>query len=140
MTTSFWVSQSDSSLAGLLTGLLGVRASPGVVFSARFHFTLGVKLWLSFSLFPSSLSFSLSPLAWPPPPRSSVQEQVWRGSQCSHFSCRMAQWNVGGVTHCWGVNCWDVRQWLIFNPLHTRPQQMTTCTEAKQGMRRDQDN
>lgn len=45
-----------------------------------------------------------------------------------------------GVTHRWGFRCWDVKQWLIFNPLHTRPQQMTTCREAKQGMRRDQDN
>lgn len=41
MTISVWVSQSSSSLAGLLTGLLGVRSSPGVVFSLH---SVGVKL------------------------------------------------------------------------------------------------
>lgn len=38
--TSVWISQSGSSLAGLLIGLLGERSSPGVVFfSACFHLT-----------------------------------------------------------------------------------------------------
>lgn len=109
--------------AGLLTGLLGARSCP-VVECLSCH-SGGVKLQLIF------LSSCPSSFLSPPPPKFSKPAStsqnlcpragVWRGSQCSRFSCRMVKdWNVGEscVANVLDVN---VRQWLIFNPLHTRP-------------------
>lgn len=54
----------------------------------------------------------------------------------------MASWNVGGgVSHIAGVSYVGMSgNGLFFNPLYTRPWQMTTCRQAKQGMRKGQDN
>lgn len=118
-----------------------MRSSYGVVFSACFLLIQSDSSFSStFSLFPSSLSFPPSPLAWPPPP-GPFCPRVW-GWKAAYVPISAARWHSGmlGASHIAGVSCWDVRQWLIFKPLHTRPQQMTTCREAKQGMRWDWDN
>jgi hypothetical protein len=107
--------------------------------------SVGVKLKLRFvSLFPSSLPPSHFPqVLWPglhlpdPPSKSLGLERQ------PVFPFKLQD----GRGECWGSHTWLRCQMLgcqavsyFYNPLHTRPQQMTTCREAKQGMGRDQDN
>ena len=117
---SVWISVPQQS-GRALTGLLGVRSSPGVVFSACFHLPQS-EFSLSSASSPSFLPPSPypSPLAWPPPPRSSVQE--CGAGKAASVPTSAAGWQNGmlGESHL-------TRQAVAFNPLHTRPQQVTTC-------------